>query len=108
MLRKNKRTMAQAWSAALLFDRGKWRGLYLPSDVVLETVTFGGTINSSCHGTGKTQVKPSMVNYSRKRWKCSRVTIFEKLAPGTEMGVVVGSKRCLARKWMFGARSAFL
>lgn len=26
--------------------RGKWRGLFLPSDVVLESVTYGGTINA--------------------------------------------------------------
>lgn len=25
---------------------GKWRGLFLPSDVVLESVTYGGTINA--------------------------------------------------------------
>lgn len=37
--------------------RAEWRGVFLSSDVVLETVTYGGTINSGCHGAGKTQVR---------------------------------------------------
>lgn len=28
----------------------------LPSDVVIDTTTFGGVVNTACHGTGKTQV----------------------------------------------------
>ena len=31
--------------------------LFVSSDVVLEDVTYGGTINTACHGTGKTQAR---------------------------------------------------
>eukprot|EP00903_Cladosiphon_okamuranus_P006469 g6329.t1 len=36
-------------------DRGEWRGMFLQSDVILETVTYGGVVNSACHGVGQTQ-----------------------------------------------------
>eukprot|EP00904_Undaria_pinnatifida_P002571 jgi/Undpi1/12314/HiC_scaffold_5.g01990.m1 len=36
-------------------ERGEWRGMSLPSDANTETVTYGGLVNSACHGTGKTQ-----------------------------------------------------
>lgn len=34
---------------SMLPDRGKWRGLFLASDVVLESVTYGGTINAGMY-----------------------------------------------------------
>ena len=37
--------------------RGEWRGMSLPSDANTETVTYGGLVNSACHGTGKTQAR---------------------------------------------------
>lgn len=30
----------------------------LPSDVVIDTTTYGGVVNTASHGTGKTQVSP--------------------------------------------------
>ncbi|CAM9157892.1 unnamed protein product [Scytosiphon promiscuus] len=36
-------------------DRGEWRGMFLQSDVILETVTYGGVVNAACHGVGQTQ-----------------------------------------------------
>lgn len=30
--------------------------MFLPSDIIMETVTYGGAVNASCHGAGKTQV----------------------------------------------------
>jgi len=30
--------------------------MFLPSDVILETVTYGGVVNAACHGVGQTQV----------------------------------------------------
>lgn len=30
--------------------------MFLQSDVILETVTYGGVVNSACHGVGQTQV----------------------------------------------------
>ncbi|CAM9741720.1 unnamed protein product [Ascophyllum nodosum] len=45
--------------------RGKWRSHFLSSDVVLEDVTYGGTINTACHGTGKTQTLPDYVVSTR-------------------------------------------
>lgn len=39
-----------------LFLRGEWRGMFLQSDVILESVTYGGVVNSACHGVGQTQV----------------------------------------------------
>ncbi|CAN0101125.1 unnamed protein product [Pylaiella littoralis] len=36
-------------------DRGEWRGMFLESDVILETVTYGGVVNAACHGVGQTQ-----------------------------------------------------
>lgn len=31
--------------------------MFLPSDDVIETTTYGGVVNTACHGTGKTQVR---------------------------------------------------
>lgn len=41
------------------FRRGEWRGMFLQSDVILETVTYGGVVNAACHGVGQTQVGSS-------------------------------------------------
>lgn len=41
---------------------GEWRGMFLQSDVILETVTYGGVVNSACHGVGQTQVGWSNVD----------------------------------------------
>lgn len=30
--------------------------MFLQSDVILESVTYGGVVNSACHGVGQTQV----------------------------------------------------
>eukprot|EP00904_Undaria_pinnatifida_P002573 jgi/Undpi1/12316/HiC_scaffold_5.g01992.m1 len=57
-------------------DRGKWRGMFLPSDVVLETVTYGGVVNSACHGTGKAQtVCDHVVKTSIIKWDGTRVDL---------------------------------
>ncbi|CAM9747545.1 unnamed protein product [Pylaiella littoralis] len=56
--------------------RGKWRGLFLSSDVVLETVTYGGTINAACHGAGKTQTLPDYVlKTSIVKWDGTQVNL---------------------------------
>lgn len=44
-------------SASFECRRGEWRGMSLPSDANIETVTYGGLVNSACHGTGKTQAR---------------------------------------------------
>ncbi|CAN0224179.1 unnamed protein product [Ectocarpus sp. 6 AP-2014] len=57
-------------------ERGKWRGLFLPSDVVLESVTYGGTISSACHGTGKTQTLPDyVIKMSFIKWDGTQVDL---------------------------------
>lgn len=30
--------------------------MFIQSDVILETVTYGGVVNAACHGVGQTQV----------------------------------------------------
>lgn len=44
--------------------RGIWRGLFLASDVVLESVTYGGVISVGCHGAGQTQARRSRFHHS--------------------------------------------
>ena len=46
--------------------RGQWRGLFLASDVVLESVTYGGVINVGCHGAGKTQARQKYPQQCKK------------------------------------------
>lgn len=52
------------------FFRGEWRGMFLESDVILETVTYGGVVNAACHGVGQTQV-----GQREKRGKVVGVTL---------------------------------
>lgn len=57
-------------------ERGKYRGLFLASDVVLESVTYGGTINAACHGTGKTQTLPDyVVKTSIIKWDGTQIDL---------------------------------
>eukprot|EP00904_Undaria_pinnatifida_P002572 jgi/Undpi1/12315/HiC_scaffold_5.g01991.m1 len=63
-------------------DRGEWRGMFLPSDVILETVTYGGVVNSACHGTGKTQtVCDYVVKTSIIKWDGTRVDLSREADP---------------------------
>eukprot|EP00752_Nemacystus_decipiens_P003494 g3227.t1 len=70
-------------------DRGKYRGLFLASDVVLESVTYGGTINAGCHGTGKTQTLPDYVlKTSIIKWDGTQVDLDRAHNP-TEFAICV-------------------
>eukprot|EP00903_Cladosiphon_okamuranus_P014134 g13135.t1 len=70
-------------------ERGKYRGLFLASDVVLESVTYGGTINSACHGTGKTQTLPDYVlKTSIIKWDGTQVDLSREDDP-TEFALCV-------------------
>ncbi|CAM9622675.1 unnamed protein product, partial [Ectocarpus sp. 8 AP-2014] len=60
-------------------DRGEWRGMFIQSDVILETVTYGGVVNAACHGVGQTQtvcdyvVATTIITWDGKRVELSRV-----------------------------------
>ncbi|CAM9160347.1 unnamed protein product [Ectocarpus sp. 6 AP-2014] len=60
-------------------DRGEWRGMFIQSDVILETVTYGGVVNAACHGVGQTQtvcdyvVATTIITWDGKKVELSRV-----------------------------------
>eukprot|EP00904_Undaria_pinnatifida_P008489 jgi/Undpi1/4770/HiC_scaffold_18.g08123.m1 len=57
-------------------ERGQWRGLFLASDVVLESVTYGGVINVGCHGAGKTQtIADYVLKTSVVKWDGTQVDL---------------------------------
>ncbi|CAM9428981.1 unnamed protein product [Laminaria digitata] len=63
-------------------DRGKWRGMFLQSDVILESVTYGGVVNAACHGAGKTQtVADYVVKTSIIKWDGTRVDLIREEDP---------------------------
>lgn len=63
-------------------DRGVWRGMFLPSDVILDTVTYGGVVNSACHGAGRTQtVCDYVVKTSIIKWDGTRVNLAREEDP---------------------------
>ncbi|CAM9913168.1 unnamed protein product [Ectocarpus fasciculatus] len=81
--------------------RGKWRGLFLPSDVVLESVTYGGTISSACHGTGKTQTLPDyVIKMSFIKWDGTQVDLSRAQDP-------TGFAVCVASFGLIGVAVAF-
>lgn len=74
--------------------RGEWRGMFLPSDVILETVTYGGVVNAACHGVGQTQVRTGAPSLSEPPWVVMEVTLRPALQANRDGGVLDRCRGC--------------
>lgn len=72
----------------LVARRGEWRGMSLPSDVNVDTVTYGGLVNVACHGTGKTQARRCCPRCKRSCFMSHKKTKNASSLSESEQGIV--------------------